>query len=89
MGAPAQHLRLRRRTGRCTPHGVSDGHRQDFSGALRLIKFHQKRPRDPPLLHSHPVDRIGRRDGALVVGDNDKLRLFHELLQQIGESVNI
>src|ERR1051325_1247931 len=48
--------------------------------AAFVVEAHRNRLRNTTLFHRHAVDRAGRRDGALVVRDDDELRLIHEFL---------
>ena len=44
---------------------------------------------DAFLLHGHPIEHVGHGDGALVVGDDDELRVGEEALQHTHKLVDI
>ncbi|MCE9611612.1 MAG: hypothetical protein K8R23_15550 [Chthoniobacter sp.] len=45
--------------------------------------------RDAVLLHGHAVECVGPGDGALVVRDDDELRLRHEAVEDFDEAVDV
>ena len=41
------------------------------------------------LLHGHAVKDVGHADGALIMGDDDELRMREEALQHLDETVDV
>ena len=57
--------------------------------AALVVEAHRDGLRDAALLHRHAIDRAGRRDGALVVRDDDELGLADELPEEVREAADV